>query len=265
MSEEVIRRDGVDVHVFPPSGSERAPALIFLHERYGLVKHTLDLAAKAAGDGFVGVAPDLFSRWTGDKEALRRGDVRVFLPDADVSQTLHTTIDALRAHPRVDPDKIVLVGVCQSGRYAVVLASEHAPLAGCVVLYGAAQDRDWPATPDQPRALEDMIRDADIPFLFCFGEKDHVISLDEVRRLRDAFERAKKSYRLRVWAEMPHGWLNDTMPGRYRAPEAEDAWNWITLFSREVFAGLWPADRVRSEYTSDVSPDYDFTKNVRYE
>lgn len=265
MSEEVVRRDGVEIQIFPPPGSDRAPALIFLHERYGLVRHTLDLCAKARRDGFVGVAPDLFSRWTGDKDALRRGELRVFLPDADVSRTLHTTIDALRAHPRVDPDRIVLVGVCQSGRYAIVLASEHVRLAACVVLYGAAQDRDWPATPDQPRALEDMIRDVGVPFLFLFGEKDHVISLDEVRRLRDAYESSKKSYRLRVFANMPHGWLNDTMPGRYRAAEAEEAWRGITRFSEEVFAGRWQRDRMRSEFMSDVSADYDFTKNVRYE
>ncbi len=265
MSREVLRRDGVEITAFAPPGSTRAPALIFLHERYGLVQHTLDLCEKASRHGMVGVAPDLFSRWSGDHEALRRGEIRVFLPDADVSRTLHLTVDALRAHPRVDPSRIVLVGVCQSGRYAIVLASERQDLAACVVLYGAAQDRDWPVTPDQPRSLGDMIRDVHAPFLFLFGEQDHVISLDDVLRLRQAFEGAGKSYRLRVFRDMPHGWLNDTMPGRYRAREAEEAWRMLLAFTAEVFAGVWPRDRVRAEFASEVATDYDFRRNLRHE
>ena len=53
--------------IFRPPDDASAPALIFLHERYGLTKHTLDLAQKAARAGFVGVAPDLFTRWQGDR------------------------------------------------------------------------------------------------------------------------------------------------------------------------------------------------------
>ena len=265
MSEETLRSDGVDIRLFTPDAAGRSPALIVLHERYGLVRHTLDLARKASGDGFVGVAPDLFSRWTGDRAALSRGELRVLLPDPDIGAVLHATIDALRAHPRVDPDRIVLMGVCQSGRYAVVVASERTDLAACVVLYGAAQDRDWGVDANQPRAMPDLVRDVSAPFLFVFGEADHVISLDAVARLRGAFEGARKSYRMRVFARMPHGWLNDTMPGRYRPAEAEEAWGAIVGFAREAFAGGWPSARVRSEYSADVSPDYDFAKNVRYE
>lgn len=251
--------------MFPPSGDGRAPALVFLHERYGLVRHTLDLAAKAAAGGSVGVAPDLFSRWTGDRAALARGEVRALLPDPEVTGVLHATIDALKRHPRVDPARIVVVGVCQSGRYAVAVASERKDIAACAVLYGAAQDSDWAVNEAQPRPLADMLGAVDAPLLFLFGEADHVISLDAVRRLRDTLERARRSYRMRVFAEMPHGWLNDTMPGRYRAPEAAEAWRMLAGFAQEAFAG-WPGPgRVRWEFTSDSGAGYDFAKNVRLE
>lgn len=263
---ETLRFDGIEVQLFAPAGTGRAPALVFLHERYGLVQHTLDLAAMAAADGYVGVAPDLFSRWRGDREALRRGEVRVLLPDPEIASVLHATVDGLKRHPRVDPRRIVVVGVCQSGRYAVALASERQDLAACVVLYGAAQERDWMMNAEQPRALTDLIRSVGTPFLFIFGEADHVIALADVRRLRGAFEEADKSYRMRVFARMPHGWLNDTMPGRYRAAEAALAWRMVIDFTSEVFAGDWTHDgRVRSEFTSDIGSDYDFTKNVRLE
>jgi len=236
-----------------------------LHERYGLVQHTLDLAAKAAGEGLVALAPDLFSRWGGDKEALRRGEVRVELTDDEVAGMIGDALELLKRHPRVDPARIALIGVCQSGRYPIVVASERSELAACVVLYGAAQQRDWEVTPWQPRSMEDMLGRLQAPALFLFGEADHVISLDEVRRLREVLESHRKSYRMRVFANMPHGWLNATMPGRYRPREAEEAWGMVRSFLAEVFTSGWPPGRVRWEFQSDTSERYDFSLNRRLE
>ncbi len=92
------------------------------------------------------------------------------------------------------------------------------------------------------------------------------ISLEDVRRVRDALESGRRSYRMKLFAGMPHGWLNDTMPGRYRAKEAKEAWVLLTRFLADVFSGAWPGeDRVRWEFESATSVDYDFSKNTRLE
>src|SRR6266852_6503108 len=70
-------------HLFLPQGEAPAGAVVVLHERYGLVQHTLDLAQRLAREGYVALAPDLFSRWKGDVAALRAGRARVVLPDAE--------------------------------------------------------------------------------------------------------------------------------------------------------------------------------------
>ena len=44
--------------------------MIHLHERYGIVQHTTDLGQKFVDAGYVTIVPDLFSRFTGDREAL---------------------------------------------------------------------------------------------------------------------------------------------------------------------------------------------------
>src|SRR5713226_9771290 len=77
----------------PPS----APgAVVILHERYGLVQHTLDLAQRLAADGYVALAPNLFSRWQGDPERLRRGTARVTLPDDEVAAVIDRAIDFVK-------------------------------------------------------------------------------------------------------------------------------------------------------------------------
>ncbi len=107
-----------------------------------------------------------------------------------------------------------------------------------------------------------MLRELQAPALFVYAERDHTISLDDVRRVRDTLEAARRSYRMKVFPDMPHGFLNDTMPGRYRAGEAAQAWQMLLAFLAEVFAGQWNG-RVRWEFEGASSPDYDFTKNVR--
>jgi dienelactone hydrolase len=66
-----------------PEGHAKRPAVIHLHERYGIVQHTSDLGQKLVDAGYVVLVPDLFSRFTGDRQALTRGDVQVELNDEE--------------------------------------------------------------------------------------------------------------------------------------------------------------------------------------
>ena len=90
--------------------------------------------------------------------------------------------------------------------------------------------------------------------------------MDNIVRIKGTLEQARKSYRMKVYPHMPHGWLNDTMPGRYRPAEAADAWKLLLGFLDETFGRRWPGEgRVRWEFQSDIGEDYDFGKNVRLE
>ncbi len=249
--------DGCEGELYTPREAAKG-AVVILHERYGLVQHTLDLAQRLATHGYVALAPDLFSRWDGDREALRRGEVRVTLPDDEVGAVVDRAVDFVKTRA----EGAALMGVCQSGRYPIVVGSRRRDLAACVVFYGASQRHDWEPSALQPRPMGDMLRELQAPALFVYAERDHTISLDDVRRVRDTLEAARRSYHMKVFADMPHGFLNDTMPGRYRAGEAAQAWQMLLAFLAEVFAGQWNG-RVRWEFEGASSPDYDFTKNVR--
>jgi carboxymethylenebutenolidase len=263
---EITFGDGLKAHLFVPDKPGKTGAVAILHERYGLVKHTIDLAEKFAHDGYVAIAPDLFSRWQGDRAALTRGDIHVTLPDEEVGGVVHAALDFLKTHERVDPQKLAVMGVCQSGRYPIVVGSQRPDLAAMVIFYGAAQDKDWSPNAEQPKSIPEMIARTNAPSLYVFGEADHVISVDQMLRLKAALEESRKSYRMKLYPQMPHGWLNDTMPGRYRPKEAEDAWRLTLTFLDETFNRRWPgASRIKWEFNSDIGEDYDFGKNVRLE
>src|SRR5919108_4848184 len=104
-----------------PKAEGKRPAVIILHERYGIDQHTKDLTVKLAQAGFVGFAPDLFHRFTGDREALRRGDVRVELRDDEALADLSAAIDYLKELNDVDGSRIGVIGVCQTGRQPLLV------------------------------------------------------------------------------------------------------------------------------------------------
>jgi carboxymethylenebutenolidase len=223
------------------------------HERYGLVQHTLDLAAKFAAYGYMCVAPDMASHWKGDKEALNRGDARLTLTPDQIKYYMGKGMDYLLAQPQVDKTRIAAMGVCQSGDYPLLLNSARKEVAANLIFYGGVTTG------------EDVIAKVTAPILGVFGEADHVIALDAVHKFRDNLERHRKSYEFKVFAEMPHGWLNDTMPGRYRQAQSEAAWAMMIDFLNRVYAGAYPPGRVRQRFELDIAVDYDFKKNVRLE
>jgi carboxymethylenebutenolidase len=254
---------GLPAFLALPAGGGKVPAIVLMHERYGLVKHTCDLAERFARDGFVCIAPDFYYKHP-DQEALHRGDVGYAFKDAESNSYIAAAMAELTKLSQVDPGKIAVKGVCQTGRHPLVYAAEH-PIAAALIWYGAAGDKEWKVNEQFPNPLDTIIARADCPVLGIFGEADHVISLADVRRLRDSLDRHDKTYTIKVYPGAPHGWLNDTMPGRYRREAAEGAWALQLAFLRRVFdPGFDPTRRIQI-YECEHAADYDFSKNVRME
>jgi carboxymethylenebutenolidase len=246
-----------------PAGPGRHPAVVLMHERYGLVQHTKDLASRCAEDGFVALAPNFFFKHP-DQKKLNAGNDRYDLTDPDSIVLLKSALAALGNTGFANMSKIAVAGYCQTGRHPLVFAAE-VKIQAAVVWYGAAAKREWEVNKLQPRALDGMIAQLDCPVFGAFGSDDHIISVEDVRALRNSLEKHKKSFEIHLYAGAPHGWLNDTMPGRYRKAQADAAWAAQQDFLKAVFAGDWSGPRVRWRFESEFARDYDFTKNVRQE
>jgi carboxymethylenebutenolidase len=246
-----------------PETQGKQPAVILLHERYGIDQHTKDLTVKLAQAGYVGFAPDLFSRYTGDRNEVLKGNARVEIRDDEALQDLGAGIEYLMTQRQVDGSRIALIGVCQSGRQPLLIAAHRNDVAAIVVLYGAIGGNEWLPNQYRPTPVDQLITRCSCPVLGVFGEADHIISVDDVLKFRNCLEEAKKTYHVRIYRDAPHGWLNDTMPGRYRKEAAEDAWKLMLSFFEKSFGDGWDKERIVWKFESEYSTKYDFTKNVR--
>src|SRR5436309_15143874 len=113
----------INAHLGIPPSSGKKPVVIHLHERYGIVQHTTDLGQKFVDAGYVTIVPDLFSRFTGDRAALARGETRSDLSDEHVLQDIDLVVAYLRTLPEVDSSKIAMSGVCQTGRQLLLMSA----------------------------------------------------------------------------------------------------------------------------------------------
>jgi carboxymethylenebutenolidase len=262
-SEEIVCPGGMPAFLARPDASGTFPVLVLMHERYGLVAHTKDLARRAASDGFLALAPNFFFKHP-DQNALNAGNARYDLSDPESVVLLKASLASLDGHPAADLKKVAVAGYCQTGRHPLVFAAEM-KIAAAVVWYGAAASREWSVTPLQPKRFDDIIAAVTCPVFAVFGADDHLISVEDMRHLRNALEEHKKTYEMHLYAGAPHGWLNDTMPGRYRKPQADAGWTAQQRFLARAFAGEMKSDIVNWRFESEFGRNYDFSKNRRQE
>ncbi len=251
--------NGMDAFFALPSAPGPHPTMVLLHERYGLVQHTKDLAMRFATEGYATIAPNLFF-WEPDQEAIARGEARAALSDEQVCAAFPAAIEHLATASGAANGQVFVMGVCATGRYPLVLAAQRSDVTACAVFYGGAGAPRAGQTP-----IEEVIAGSSVPVVGVFGEADHGISIDAVLRFRGALELARRSHHVRIFPGAPHGFLNDTMPGRYGRQQAEDAWRLLGEFLARVRAGSFAEDRVQWTFEGDTSTDYDFSKNVRLE
>lgn len=255
--------NGMPAWITKPKAAGQYPVVVLMHERYGHVKHTLDLSERCAVDGFLVVTPSFFFKHP-DLPNLNKGEGRYDLTDPESVELIDAAFALAKTDASADMSRIAVAGYCQTGRHPLVYASQR-KLTAAVVWYGACSDREWGTNERQPKKLEDVIAAVDCPVFSAFGEADHIISLDNVRQFRNTLEDKHKTYEMHVYPGAPHGWLNDTMPGRYRAPEANAGWTDQQNFLRKVLAPGYRQERILWDFHCDSGRDYDFTKNVRME
>lgn len=236
------------------------PIVIVCHERYGVVRHTIELADKFAAMGFLVVAPDFYAdmTFTGEEERL---------PDVSDEAVVHH-LDAAIAHARGlegcgDESPLAVIGICRSGSYGILASAERSDVTAVVMLYGGAQPREYVTDELRSTAYHELIGAGTAPVLGLWGERDHTMSIDDVRRVRNLLEDSRRSYDFVLYPDLPHGWLNDTMPGRFRAREAQQSFDTIVEWLRGRFGSAEPSASISWTFRSTFAETYDFAANER--
>jgi carboxymethylenebutenolidase len=214
-------------YVARPSGKGPHPAVIVIQEWWGLNEHIKDIARRFAREGYIAIAPDLFSR-LGHKvttDPNEAGTLMQTLQQAEGLKDLLATVAYLKTQDGVDPGRLGVIGFCMGGSYALMLPCETTEIQAGVVFYGQV--------PNPDAALKNLAA----PVLYIYGEDDGWITKADVQRLRDALRKYNKPGEVKTYPGCSHAFFNDTRTEVYRPAEAQDAWKrTLTFFQQHLQA-----------------------------
>ncbi len=211
--------DSIRAYVAYPERKSKAPAVIVIHEIFGLTDWEPTVVDRLAKEGFVAIVPDLLSskhrRSPADEDAGRKliGELEPERITADLDAT-YAYVNAL---PGVLKDRVGTIGFCWGGGQSFRYATNNPNLRAVVVCYGPPPDSA-------------AIRRIKSPVLGIYGEKDERIDAtlpDVVAQMQST----GKTFTHEVYQGTGHGFLK---PGREGSdgPQVERAWTRILQFYR---------------------------------
>lgn len=211
---------GLRAHLAVPAGAGPWPGVVVLHEAFGLTDDVRAQADHLAAQGYLAVAPDLFTR--GGVRCLRA----TFAASLSGEGAAFGDIEATRLWLAARPDctgRTGVIGFCLGGGFALVAAARGFDVAAAN--YGRL-----------PRGAPDLLRGA-CPVVASYGGRDATLR-GTAARLDGLLTDLGVEHDVKEYPDAGHSFLNRetgvlagvmrvTGIGGYHEPSAADAWTRI--------------------------------------
>jgi carboxymethylenebutenolidase len=194
----------------PASMGRNTPAIIVVHEWWGLNDNIKAVVDRYAGEGYLVLGVDLFGRvaTTPDTAMVLYQTAMANVPVGE--QNIAAAIAYLKSQ---GAGRIGSVGYCFGGHWSLRTGLVGGRDISAVVMYYGAPITD--AT---------QIARLQAPVLGLFGALDRSIPVDSVRAMEGVMKTAAKSVAITVYPDANHAFANPS--GRaYNATVASDAWD----------------------------------------
>lgn len=195
---------------YPSDMIEPLPAIIVVHDWWGLNDNTRAEASRLAAAGYMVLAVDLYGgESVTHVESARTKMIAVVERPDEVARNLEQAIDFVRI---AGAPQIATLGWGLGGGWALDAAVMFpGQIDAAVIYYGQVSDN------------EDKLRAINAPVLGFFGETDRGIKIASVRQFEAAMQRLRKDLSLKIYGGIGHGFA-DPDRNAYSADIAADAW-----------------------------------------
>jgi carboxymethylenebutenolidase len=221
----------IRAYLAKPAGEGPFPAVIMIHEFYGLRAEMLGKAEALAAEGYFVIAPNVFRN--GTTNWIPSAIYKVLTADtAQIDGDVEAVYQWLTAQPEVQADRVAIMGFCFGGGTALRYSLSNNQLAATAVFYG------------QPITDPAKLQALSGPVLGIFGEADASIPLDEVEAMRQGLETAGVPHEITVYEGQPHAFVQG-MEEIAQGGAQQEAWQQLLAFLQQNLqqgTGATPAD-----------------------
>ena len=209
--------DSVRAYVAYPERRDPAPAVIVIHEIFGLTDWEPTVGDRLAAQGFVAIVPDMLSSRFGitPPSADSGRKLMAQLTPEGITADLNSAYEYVNGLPAVRKDRVGVIGFCWGGGQTFRYATNNPNLKAAVVCYG----------PNPDTTTLERIR---TPILGVYGENDARVNapLPTVARIMSG---KGKRFEADSYPGTGHGFLK---PGRRGSDteQVDKAWTRILAF-----------------------------------
>lgn len=219
-----VTSTGQTVHglIYEPAGHGKHPAIVVIHEWWGLDPWIEQQAQQLAHEGYVALAVDLYGgKVTTNPRVARQLDMA--LKPEEATANVVGAAHYLAAQKNVDARRIGAVGWCMGGGYAAQLAVHDAALKAVAINYG-----------ELPQNRAELAK-IHAPVLGIFGGADPVVTPQEVAQFEQTMHSLGKPIEIKTYPGAGHAFENPNNRMGYRAADAADAQARMrAFFAREL-------------------------------
>jgi carboxymethylenebutenolidase len=195
----------------PDDMFEPLPAVIMIHEWWGLNDNIRAMADRLAGEGYIVLAVDLYGGEVANSPEEARQLMLQVVEDPDAAnnniRAAYKFVTEVVGAPRVGS-----LGWCFGGGWSLNTAKLFPDdLDASVIYYGQVTDD-----------LE-VLRPIATPILGLFAAEDNGIKRESVESFEAALTHLYKAHEIHIYPEVGHAFANPTGVN-YNAAAAEDAW-----------------------------------------
>ena len=204
--------------------SQLLPAVVMIHEWWGLNENIKDMANELAKQGYVVLAADMYNGQVAtipDQAMQLVGSVRDNPSEAIAN--LQAAVGYLSSLENVNPSRIASLGWCFGGGQSLQLAlntEAENPLAATVLYYG------------DPVMDEQELSKIKWPVLGIFGDQDESIPVENVTKFEQALNSTGIPNEIYVYEGVGHAFANPS-GDNYAPEETRDAWEKTLAFLKK--------------------------------
>ena len=245
---------------YPDDNTEKHPGIVLIHEIFGLDDHTKNVADRLAAEGYVVLAPHLFSsnklspilsqqnifvtmkfmmslpvdkqrdeKYRSDALAKLSEEERAIISKVNQLLFVNRPIELMTEYLSYGVDYLKSLEKVSNkigsagfcfGGGMSINLGCTGKISACVIFYG-----------ENPSPIE-KIKNVNGPIMGLYGGEDHRIN-SGLSELVKAMVEYKKPFTIRVFPGAYHAFFNDTRPQTYNKYAANEAWKMLLKFFNE--------------------------------
>ncbi len=212
---QTIDLKGTRAYLSLPPGEGPFPAIIVIHEWWGLNGNIEHWADRLASAGWAALAVDLYSGTVATTREQALAAMKT-VDDTKAAGVIRAGIDFIAADPRIRATKKAVIGWCFGGGWSLQAALTNPDIDGAIIYYGQLE-----TDPAKLRSIKAKV-------LGVFARKDTGIPSEKVAEFEAALKQAGVPTEIHEY-DAEHAFANPSNPV-YDETSAADAWRHVLAF-----------------------------------